>query len=78
MSTDDMMPIIRMLATVGVLCLAAAGALYVFGRFGGSYKMPGDIMYRRGNFTVYFPIVSCILLSLLLTLISFIMRYLRK
>jgi hypothetical protein len=33
--------------------------------------LPGDIHFRRGNFTFYFPIVTCILLSLLL---SFLLR----
>jgi hypothetical protein len=32
-------------------------------------RLPGDIYIRRGNFTFYFPIVTCILLSLLLTLL---------
>lgn len=32
-------------------------------------RLPGDILIQRENFTFYFPIVSSILLSLLLTLI---------
>lgn len=32
-------------------------------------RLPGDIVYRRGNFTFYFPLVTSILLSLLLTLV---------
>jgi hypothetical protein len=32
-------------------------------------RLPGDIVYRRGSFTFYFPIVTSILLSLLLTLL---------
>ena len=35
-------------------------------RFG---RLPGDFEYRRGNFTFYFPLVTSIVLSLLLTLI---------
>ena len=31
-------------------------------------RLPGDVIYRRGNFTFYFPIVTSILLSLILTL----------
>jgi len=31
-------------------------------------KLPGDLIFRRGNFTFYFPLVSCLILSLLLTL----------
>ncbi len=32
-------------------------------------KLPGDIVIRRGNFTFYFPLATCILLSVLLSLI---------
>lgn len=31
-------------------------------------KLPGDIFIRRGSFTFYFPLTTCILLSLILTL----------
>lgn len=31
-------------------------------------KLPGDIFLRRGSFTFYFPITTCVLLSLILTL----------
>jgi Protein of unknown function (DUF2905) len=37
-----------------------------FGRFG---RLPGDIHIKRDNFTFYFPITTCILVSLLLTLL---------
>ena len=32
-------------------------------------RLPGDIVYRRGNFTFYFPLITSIVLSLLLTLV---------
>ena len=32
-------------------------------------RLPGDVVYRRGNFTFYFPLVTSILVSLLLTLL---------
>jgi Protein of unknown function (DUF2905) len=37
-----------------------------FGKFG---RLPGDIHIKRDNFTFYFPITTCILVSLLLTLL---------
>ena len=37
-----------------------------FLRFG---RLPGDFEYRRGNFTFYFPLVTSIALSVLLTLL---------
>jgi hypothetical protein len=37
-------------------------------------KMPGDIYIRRGNFTFYFPIVTCILISIIATIFLSLMR----
>ena len=33
------------------------------------FRLPGDIFIKRGNFTFYFPIVTCIIISILLTII---------
>jgi len=32
-------------------------------------KLPGDIFLRKGSFTFYFPITTCVLLSLILTVV---------
>lgn len=37
-------------------------------------RLPGDIYIRRGNFTFYFPLATCILLSILLMLIFALLR----
>lgn len=57
------------------LILAAIGALLWSG-FGRNWlgRLPGDIHYSRGNFSFYFPIVTCLLLSLLLTFILWLVR----
>ena len=39
------------------------------GRFLPFGRLPGDIVYRKGNFTFYFPLVTSVLLSLVLTAI---------
>lgn len=36
-------------------------------------KLPGDIVWKRGNFTFYFPVVTCILLSIGLTLLVWLL-----
>ena len=35
-------------------------------------RLPGDVIYRRGNFTFYFPIVTSIVVSLILTLLFYV------
>jgi len=37
-------------------------------------RLPGDVRIRRGNFSFYFPLTSCILLSILLSLVLYIFR----
>jgi hypothetical protein len=37
-------------------------------------KLPGDIIIRKEKFTFYFPIVTCIILSILLTMIFSLFR----
>jgi hypothetical protein len=38
-------------------------------------KLPGDIHYSKGNMRVYFPVVTCLILSLV---VSLILRFFRK
>jgi uncharacterized protein HemY len=37
-------------------------------------RLPGDIYIHRGNFTFYFPLTTCILLSLIITLVLYLFR----
>ena len=55
----------RLLLVVGVLMIVVGGALMLFGRF----HLPGDITFRSGNVTVYFPIATSIILSVILTIL---------
>jgi hypothetical protein len=41
-------------------------------------KLPGDIVIERENFRFYFPLTTCILLSLLLTGITWLVRHLAR
>ena len=57
---------------VAGLILAALGALMMLGLPLG--RLPGDITIRRGNGTFYFPIVTCLVLSVLFTLLMALLR----
>ena len=37
-------------------------------------RLPGDFRIKRGNFSFYFPLTTCILLSILLSLVFYIFR----
>ncbi len=57
------------------LAIAAFGALlWMLGGVPFLGKLPGDIYIRRGNFTFYFPLATCILISIILTLLFALMR----
>ena len=60
------------LVAIGVLFLVA-GLFWPFvSRYFG--RLPGDLVVRRPGFTFVFPIVTCLVLSLLLTLLFWIFR----
>jgi hypothetical protein len=60
-----------LLIAVGLL-MALVGLLIQMGLPLG--RLPGDLTYRRGNSTFYFPIVTCIVLSIVLSLIAAFFR----
>ncbi len=61
----------RVLVLVG-LGIAGIGVLIMLGLPLG--RLPGDVVLRRGNFAVYVPISTCIVVSLLLTLLLTFLR----
>ena len=64
----------KFLVLLGLL-IAAVGVIMWTG-FGKNWfgRLPGDIHYSRGNFTFYFPLVTCILISVVLTLLFWLFR----
>ena len=64
----------RTLIIIGLLLVVAGVVISVAGRFIPLGRMPGDIVVRRPNFTFYFPVVTSILLSLLLTLVMWLFQ----
>lgn len=58
----------RILIVAGI-ALVIAGILFtVLGRLGLG-KLPGDLVWKRGNATFYFPLMSSILVSVVLSLL---------
>ena len=64
----------RMLLFAGLGIALLGGLLMLGGKIPGLGRLPGDIVYRKGNFTFYFPLVTSILLSVLLTLVFSLLR----
>ncbi len=64
----------KLLAIAGVALLVVGGLLMFSDRlsFLRIGRLPGDVIYRRGNFTFYFPIVTSILISVILTVLFWV------
>ena len=56
------------------LALAVLGVVFMHNLFPWAGKLPGDIAVKRGDFSFYFPLTTCVLLSLLLTLLMYLFR----
>ena len=61
----------RFLIILGLVILAAGLLWPVLTRLGLG-RLPGDIVIQRGNFTFYFPIVTCIIISVLLSVVLWV------
>jgi hypothetical protein len=64
----------RALIFLGVGLVALGLALTFVGPVPFLGRLPGDIVYRKGNFTLYLPLATSILLSLFLTLLFWLFR----
>ena len=58
----------KLLVAGAVVLLMLGGLLFLLGRFGVD-RLPGDLLLRRGSFTLYFPIGLMILLSVVGTIV---------
>lgn len=64
----------KVLVVVGVI-IAVVGLLLWMGVGRGWFgQLPGDIRYTRGNFSFYFPLVTCLVISAILTLLMWLFR----
>ena len=64
----------KMLFILGLVLTVVGAILWKTGGLGGLGRLPGDIFIQKGNSTFFFPVVTCILISLVLTLLSWLFR----
>jgi len=64
----------KLLLISGVI-LSVMGLIFIFGsKIPWLGRLPGDIFIKKGDFTFFFPIVTCILISIVATLILSLFR----
>jgi hypothetical protein len=62
----DLSSLGRLIVMAGVALLIVGGLITLLGR---GWRLPGDILIRRDTFTIYVPIATSIVLSLVLTVV---------
>ena len=64
----------RWLIVVGVILVVVGAGFLLAPKLPWLGRLPGDLSFKRGNFSFYFPLGTCILISIVLTLIMYLFR----
>jgi hypothetical protein len=69
----------RILVALGVALVVIGGIVMLLGRTGVSLGgLPGDFLYRGKNTTFYFPLASSIVISIVLSIVLFLIGRLKR
>jgi hypothetical protein len=75
---DARTEIAKFLMIVGVIIFFIGIIVFLAPRIPWIGHLRGDIDVRGKNFRIYFPIITCILLSILLTILLNLIKFLRR
>ena len=67
----------KWLIAAGLVVALLGGIVILLGRI-GLFKLPGDLEFGSRNWRIYLPIASCILISIILTVILWLINYFRR
>ena len=62
----------KYLIIAGAVLITLGGIFLLAGRVEWLGRLPGDILIKKENFTFYFPITTCVLASIVLTLLFYL------
>jgi hypothetical protein len=68
-------PIAKLLILGGIVMIVAGLLWAVGGKYLNLGRLPGDITVEKENFKFYFPVVTCIIISVVLSLIMYVIRW---
>jgi len=68
----------KLLIVLGSIMVVVGVVLFFFNRIPFLGKLPGDILIQKKNFTFYFPIVTSIVLSILLSLVFYFINRFKR
>ena len=61
----------KSIITIGVVLIIAGILITIAGKIPGFGKLPGDILIKKENFSFYFPLTTCILLSVIISAVMY-------
>lgn len=64
----------KLLVVVGCVIAGIGLLIWLGGGRGWLGQLPGDLQIHRGNFRFYFPLMTCLIISILLTLLLWFFR----
>lgn len=64
----------RVLIIFGVVLIGVGALLTLAGKIPWLGKLPGDIYYKSDHVTFYFPVATCIIISIVLSLLFYLFR----
>jgi hypothetical protein len=67
----------KWLVVMGLIIVLIGGLMMLLGRI-GFFRLPGDLEFGSKSWRVYIPIASCIMISIILTLILWLISYFRR
>jgi hypothetical protein len=68
----------KLLIGAGAVLIVIGLIWMVAGKYLNFGRLPGDIVYEKGNFKFYFPLMTCIIISVILSLIMYAARWFTK
>jgi len=67
----------KWLISAGIIIALLGALVMILGRI-GLFKLPGDLELGSKNWRIYLPVASCILISIILTVILWLINYFRR
>ena len=67
----------RWLIFAGITIILLGAIVIILGRI-DLFKLPGDFEFSSKNWRIYIPIASCIIISIILTIILWLINYFRR
>jgi hypothetical protein len=67
----------KWLILAGIIIVLLGGLMIVLGRI-GLFRLPGDLDLGGRNWRIYIPIASCIVISIILTIVLWLINYFRR